>query len=116
MRRTFIISGVVAATPFVWIVAASAIFCNGIGRRDLIAFPFLQWAEYGIQYWHANWWIKLWVVVGAGVPTLFLLAGLIGLIGYLSGTVAQPNLYGATGWASPADMRDGGIKIEKDAF
>lgn len=116
MNRALTIAGLIPVSAAVWIVAASALFCKGIGRSDLFVFPFLQWVEFGLPYWHANWWIKLWVCAGGLIPLLFLVSGWIGLIGSLTGRKKQPNLYGSTGWASPAEMRQGGIKLEKDIF
>lgn len=76
MTRGFSAGIAIAATAYLWIVAASNIYCAGIGRVDLFVFPFTQWLQIAPD-WRANWWITLWVVVSAGIPTLAVLALLI---------------------------------------
>ena len=98
----------VAATPFAWLFLASNIYCVGINRPDLFVPPFTQWLQVA-PYWRVNWWTTLWVVVSAAAPTFFLAIVVWWLLSLRKGRANRPNRYGSTGWASPADMRSGGL-------
>lgn len=113
-RTAAIMAGAVAA-PFGWVFVASNIYCNGIDRPDLFLPPFTQWLQVA-PYWRVNWWTTLWVVISAAAPTFFLAVLVWWLVSLRRGRAGRPNLYGSTGWASPAEMRRGGIELEKDPF
>jgi hypothetical protein len=42
-----------------WIAAASAIYCAGTGKLNLLRFPFVQWAE-AAPWWRLNGTMTLW--------------------------------------------------------
>lgn len=52
-----------------WLFFASALWCKGTGSP--FAAPWLQWWD-ALAWWGANWWVNLWLVLAASVPTIFL--------------------------------------------
>jgi hypothetical protein len=92
-------------TRSLWIVGASDIYCNGIGRPDLFVFPWDQWLQV-LPYWRANWWVTFWVVVSAAMPTaIFGLSRFLWLKRRQSGGP----VYGKTQWATPQEMASSNI-------
>ncbi|HXC13616.1 MAG TPA: type IV secretory system conjugative DNA transfer family protein, partial [Stellaceae bacterium] len=67
-----ILAVVVAAV--LWLLVASALWSKGTGTP----FAPLAWSD-ATQWWLANWWVNLWLVLAAAVPTVFLLILLLGL-------------------------------------
>ena len=67
-----ILAVVVAAV--LWLLAASALWSKGTGTP----FAPLAWSD-ATQWWLANWWVNLWLVLAAAVPTVSLLILLLGL-------------------------------------
>jgi hypothetical protein len=94
--------------PVAWMVAASAIYCAGVGKIDLFAFPYTQWLQ-AAPWWRYSWSVGLWVYISAALPTLVLLICTAGAVRYYRRPSRRP-LYGDSQWASDAEMRAGGIK------
>ena len=57
-----------------WLVSASALWSKGTGTP----FTPFAWCD-ATQWWRANWWVNLWLVLAAAVPTVFLAMLLFGL-------------------------------------
>lgn len=111
MRKSLIAVGAVFV-PWLWLVAASALYCALAGKMALFRWPWMLWLS-AAPYWHQNWFMTVCVLFSALVPTFVL--GLIGF-GFASRRreeLARPALYGTTGWANDAEMKAGGIRIEK---
>ena len=68
----FVVAALSAAA--LWLVSASAVWSKGTGTP----FAPLAWCD-ATQWWLANWWVNLWLVLAAAVPTVFLLILLLGL-------------------------------------
>jgi type IV secretory pathway TraG/TraD family ATPase VirD4 len=103
------------AVPYGWIVTASAIYCAGVGRPALFASPFTQWLDV-LPSWRANWWVTLWVVLGAAVPTAAMAA-----IAHVAVIVWRRNagttaVYGKTNWASRRQMGKANISTSRRPF
>ena len=60
----------------VWLVSASALWCKGTGSP--FNAPWLQWWS-ALAWWGANWWVNLWLILAAVVPTVVLAMLLFGL-------------------------------------
>lgn len=103
-RRTILLASIPIAAG-AWIAVASKIYCSGIGRPDLFAFPWDQWIQV-LPYWRANWWVTLWVVVSAALPTL-LFGSPIYL--WLRRRITSQPIYGRTRWATKREMTDSKI-------
>jgi type IV secretion system protein VirD4 len=58
---------VAIAGASVWVVSASALWSGGTGTP----FSPLAWSD-ATKWWGANWWVNLWLVLAAAVPTIFL--------------------------------------------
>jgi type IV secretion system protein VirD4 len=58
---------VAIAGAALWVVAASALWSGGTGAP----FSPLAWSD-ATKWWGANWWVNLWLVLAAAVPTIFL--------------------------------------------
>jgi hypothetical protein len=56
-----------------WLVSASALWSRGTGTP----FTPLAWWD-ATQWWRANWWVNLWLVLAATAPTVFLAMLLFG--------------------------------------
>jgi hypothetical protein len=118
MRNAFAaLAGALAtiAIPYGWITAASAIYCAGVARSDLFVSPFTQWLDV-LPYWRANWWVTLWVIIGAAVPTAAMLA-----IAYVALILRRRNtstaaVYGKTNWASRRQMDKSKISSSRKPF
>jgi type IV secretory pathway TraG/TraD family ATPase VirD4 len=65
---------VAIAGAALWVVSASALWSGGTGTP----FSPLAWSD-ATQWWGANWWVNLWLVLAAAVPTIFLPVPLIWL-------------------------------------
>jgi type IV secretion system protein VirD4 len=50
-----------------WLVAASALWSKGTSTP----FSVFAWSD-ATMWWGANWWVNLWLVLAAVVPTIFL--------------------------------------------
>ena len=69
-----VLGGIVIAA--VWLVFASALWCHGTGGA--FTAPWLQWWN-ALAWWGANWWVNLWLVLAAVVPTVLLAMLVFGL-------------------------------------
>src|ERR1700733_11363277 len=58
---------VAIAGAALWVVSASALWSGGTGTP----FSPLAWSN-ATQWWGANWWVNLWLVLAAAVPTILL--------------------------------------------
>jgi type IV secretion system protein VirD4 len=67
----FILAAVAAAG--LWLVSASALWSKGTGTP----FTPLAWWD-ATQWWRANWWVDLWLVLAAAAPTVVLAMLLFG--------------------------------------
>ena len=54
-----------------WLATAAYIYLWGVRKLTLFRFPFQQWLIIA-PYWRLSWWVTLWVVVAAAVPTVLL--------------------------------------------
>lgn len=75
------------ALPPAWLAAASAIWCKGVGRT----YGLFAWYD-ALRYWHANWWCKLWIAVGAAGPTLVIVLYGFALLPLLLGRQSRQRL------------------------
>ena len=64
IRILAVILAAVAAAGL-WLVAASALWSKGTGTP----FTPLAWWD-ATQWWQANWWVNLWLVLAAAAPTI----------------------------------------------
>jgi type IV secretion system protein VirD4 len=55
------------AAAALWLVSASALWSKGTGTP----FSVFAWSD-ATQWWGANWWVNLWLVLAAVVPTIYL--------------------------------------------
>lgn len=102
------------AAPLVaygWNVSASAIYLAGTGKMDLFRFPFLQWSQ-AAPWWRLNGMMTAWVIGSATVPTVLVLVCGFGLARHSWRNRGKP-IYGDTGWADYAAMRNGGLRLRK---
>ena len=76
LRNTGLAGFAATAAVAAWLVAASALWCKGTGSP--FRPPWLQWWN-ALAWWGANWWVNLWLVLAAVVPTVFLAMLLFGL-------------------------------------
>lgn len=116
MRKTYIIVAIalVLATA-AWTVGASALLCKMSGRMDQFVFPWANWWKC-LDWFGANWWATIIVVVSAAAPTVALvLLGIAAKIvhGFFRSSQA---VYGETSFATPEQMRQGGIKLKGRPF
>jgi type IV secretion system protein VirD4 len=68
MKRLAAIIGAIAVA-WVWLAAASALPLAVLGLWDDFRFPWWQWAVGALTFPSLNWWVKLWIIVGALVPS-----------------------------------------------
>jgi hypothetical protein len=107
VAAVFLIAG-----PIMWIVVASALYCEMSGRMGMFRFPYTQWWQ-AAPWWRLNWRMTLYVTTAAAVPTLIILGAILATIRIGYGKPRRPALYGKTGWAGPAEMRERGITRSK---
>jgi heme/copper-type cytochrome/quinol oxidase subunit 2 len=107
MRQLFAITGAALLGIWAWLAVASLVYCSLTGKRDLLAFPYAQWAE-AAPWWRENWLMTVCVTASAAVPTLLTVA--FGTIVWRLRKSRRPALYGQTAWAGDAAMRAGGIR------
>jgi hypothetical protein len=106
---------VTIAIPYGWIIAASAIYCAGAGRSDLFVWPFTQWLDV-LPDWRANWWVSLWVFIGAVVPTIGIGLAAAATTLILKRTRQRAQVYGKTDWASRRQMDKANISTSRTPF
>jgi hypothetical protein len=107
MKRLAVVAGAVVFGVWAWLVIASLVYCSLTGKRDLLAFPYAQWAE-AAPWWRANWLMTVCVTTSAAAPTLLAAAG--GAIVWRLRKALRPALYGRSVWAGDAAMRAGGVR------
>jgi type IV secretion system protein VirD4 len=73
-----IVALLIIATAALWLVSASALWSTGTGT---LFNPF-AWSD-ATMWWGANWWVNLWLVLAAVVPTIYLAMPLFWLFGML---------------------------------
>lgn len=97
-----------------WLVAASYLYCRGIGRPEWFEFPYDQWWLV-LPAWRYNWATTFWVMVSGAIPTLALAFVVKSAFRWVfpMQAAAQSELYGRTGWASQDDMIRGGLQVRK---
>lgn len=76
VRNASVGGGAAVLVVAVWLLSASALWCRGTGSP--FTAPWLQWWN-ALAWWGANWWVNLWLVLAAVVPTVFLAMLLFGL-------------------------------------
>jgi type IV secretion system protein VirD4 len=115
MRVQSAVVAITAGAGYGWLFLASAVWCAGTGRP--LQFPFLQWWEATV-WWRANWWVTLWLVLGAAAPTVLLASILVALGVARSRKLVRPlwggqrsqergvtTNHGDSRWATVADMK-----------
>ena len=107
MKQLVVVTGAAAFGVWAWLVIASLVYCSLTGKRDLLAFPYAQWAE-AAPWWRANWLMTVCVTVSAAAPTLLAVA--LGAIVWRLRKARRPALYGRSAWAGDAAMRAGGLR------
>jgi hypothetical protein len=107
MRRLLVIMGTAVLAVWAWLVTASLVYCSLTGKRDLLAFPYAQWAE-AAPWWRVNWLMTVCVTASAVAPTLLAVA--FGAIVWRLRKARRPALYGRSAWAGDAAMRAGGVR------
>jgi hypothetical protein len=98
-----------------WEVAASAIYCNLIGRPEAFTAPWAQWLIVA-PHWRANWFITLAVVASAVGPLLPFVAVAAIVYRCKAGRSGRQALYGNSSWASRRDLARNGISTDRRAF
>ena len=78
-RNTGIGALAIIAATTLWLVSASALWSKGTGTP----FSPFAWSD-ATMWWGANWWVNLWLILAAVVPTIVLAMLLFGLILVLS--------------------------------
>ncbi len=115
-RVVAFITGVVV-TGYAWNVATSAILCAVIQRMELFQPPFLQWLDAAALFSAVSWTIKTWIVLAPLIPSTVVFIGAAALVRrWRPASLARAKLYGASRWASDADMRRGGIRQSRSPF
>jgi type IV secretion system protein VirD4 len=86
INRRLVSLVVLVTIPCAWMLCASLIWSGGTGRPYA---PFAWWEA--TQWWRANWWVNLWITLGAAVPTIFLILFLAGSVQFwrLNGRVQR---------------------------
>ena len=107
MKQLVVVTGAVVFGAWAWLVIASLVYCSLTGKRDLLAFPYVQWAE-AAPWWRANWLMTVCVTASAVAPTLLAVA--LGAIVWRVRKSRRPALYGRSAWASDAAMHSGGVR------
>ena len=67
VRNTGIGALMAIAAGALWLVSASALWSKGTSTP----FSVFAWSN-ATMWWGANWWVNLWLVLAAVVPTIFL--------------------------------------------
>jgi heme/copper-type cytochrome/quinol oxidase subunit 2 len=102
-----LLTGLALLGVWAWLAIASVVYCSLTGKRDLLAFPYAQWAE-AAPWWRVNWLMTVCVTASAAVPTLLMVA--LGIVVWRLRKARRPALYGRAAWAGDAAMRAGGIR------
>lgn len=100
--------GAVVAGAYGWLFMASLIFCLGVHHRELLAFPYTQWAEAASLFHTVNWQVKMWIITAAVPPSAVAPIVLITLVRF--GRPLKRPLYGASEWANLGQMQAGGVQ------
>jgi hypothetical protein len=100
--------GAVVAGAYGWVLMASLIFCFGVHHRELLEFPYTQWAEAASLFHTVNWPVKMWIITAAVPPSAVVLIALTTLVRF-SRPLKRP-LYGASEWADLGQMQAGGVQ------
>ena len=100
--------GAVVAGAYGWVLMASLIFCFGVHHRELLEFPYTQWAEAASLFHAVNWQVKMWIITAAVPPSAVVLIALITLVRF--GRPLKRPLYGASEWADLGQMQAGGVQ------
>jgi hypothetical protein len=108
-----ILGGVAALSA--WEIAASAIYCNLIGRPQAFTAPWMQWLIV-VPHWRANWFITLAVVASAVGPLLPCAAVAAIVYRCQAGRSGRQALYGKSAWANPQDMARNSIRTDRGVF
>jgi hypothetical protein len=109
MKRTWpLLPLALPVALYAWEALASLIYCALTNRIALWVFPYAQWWTVTAG-WHANWLMPI-LITGSGVAALlpFILVALL----FREGRQAR-TLYGASRWASPENMQQGGIQLRR---
>jgi hypothetical protein len=109
----FVIGAVAALCA--WEVAASALYCNIIGRPEAFTAPWVQWLVV-VPYWRANWFVTLAVVASAAGPLLSFVAVAAIVYRCKAGRSGRQALYGNSSWANRHDMARNGLRTDRKAF
>ena len=101
------------AAPVVWIIASSAMLCLVTHRWPLFVFPYDQWIQ-AVTWFRAVSMVMRLAIIGSGIPpTIMLVLIVLTTFNLMRRRVKRPSLYGHTGWASAAEMRRGGIRLDE---
>ena len=87
---------------------ASLIFCFGVHHRELLEFPYTQWAQAALLFHTVNWQVRMWIITAAVPPSAVVLIALITLVRF--GRPLKRPLYGASEWADLGQMQAGGVQ------
>ena len=79
MKAARVAAAFLIAGPIMWLVVASALYCEMSGHMGMFRFPYTQWWQ-AAPWWRLNWWMTLYVIASAAVPTLIILGALIATI------------------------------------
>jgi hypothetical protein len=100
--------GAVVAGAYGWVLTASLIFCFGVHHRELLKFPYTQWAEAASLFHTVNWQVRMWIITAAVPPSAVVLIALTTLVRF--GRPKKRPLYGASAWADLGQMQAGGVQ------
>ena len=100
--------GAVVAGAYGWVLMASLIFCFGVHHRELLEFPYTQWAEAASLFHTVNWQVRMWIITAAVPPSAVVLIALTTLVRF--GRPRKRPLYGASEWADLGQMQAGGVQ------
>jgi hypothetical protein len=107
MKQLVVVTAAAMFGAWAWLAIASLVYCSLTGKRDLLAFPYAQWAE-AAPWWRANWLMTVCVTASAIAPTLLAVA--LGAIVWRLRKARRPALYGRSAGAGVAAMRAGGVR------
>jgi hypothetical protein len=100
--------GAVVAGAYGWVLMASMIFCFGVHHRELLEFPYTQWAEAASLFHTVSWQVKMWIITAAVPPSAVVLIALTTLVRF--GRPLTRPLYGASEWADLGQMKAGDVQ------
>jgi hypothetical protein len=100
--------GAVVAGAYGWVLMASLIFCFGVHHRELLEFPYTQWAEAASLFHTVSWQVKMWIITAAVPPSAVVLIALTTLVRF--GRPLTRPLYGASEWADLGQMKAGDVQ------